>query len=368
MATKPRAVLHVPQSDDDGDPGPFQNHAVEPYEQTDVDRVQSMLQLASGAGKASVKIYKIENGKSIFCDSYQPSEFEDGDFSMIRNAFGAGMFRVMLYGNHPESGAFGIISRVDVTLAENKTPQAAQSGRGDPAIMEMMTTLARGQQAMLDALMQSRNVPARDPMAEMTQMLTMMTTMRSAMGMDHKPPEKSSISEIMEAVREMRAVAQEITPGDADPSMLSMLPQVLDIIKTSAQGQPPAQPVALPSVQLPAALDRATAPANAPPPSSIPPENPEMVNPLEIIKLRGHLQNLISMAKNGDPTQKGADLIFEKLPDDFIDVLELPNWFEALTAFAPDVAPFQTWFMQARDLALAMFDAPETPATGQPAT
>ena len=59
MATKPRAVLHIPDPDerDDLPLTPF-----DPPEQSEVDRVHAMLTQAGGVGRASVRIFKMENG------------------------------------------------------------------------------------------------------------------------------------------------------------------------------------------------------------------------------------------------------------------------------------------------------------------
>ena len=370
MATRaPRATLHIPDSPDD------ENRALSPFmepdapEQTDVDRVASMLQIAGGVGRASVKVYKLENGKAVFCDSYQPQEFEDGDFKMIRDAFGAGSFRIMLYGLNPESGNFGILSRTDVTLAENRTPQrpafdayAPQSSQVPNGLAAALESLASGQKAMLDALVQARQAPPRDTMAEMAQMLTLMTTMREAMGLNQRPEKQSTIGEIVAAMREMREAATELIPNakSDDDSLSGMLPQVLGLIQSGMQNNQaqPAQiaPTALPQIAIPQSLQSAQP---APQHQAQPTAESTDVNALEIIKLRANLKAIISMAKEGADPQKGADLIYEKLPDDMIELLALPEWFTALCALEDAAKPYQEWLTKARDLALAMFEPAE---------
>lgn len=370
--TKRRATLHTDNGGDSidtqADQGSIQmfnppGDDLEP-EQTDVDRVSAMLQLASGAGRASVKVYKVENGKAVFCDSFQPSEFEDGDFRMIRDAFGAGIFRIMLYGAHPVTGNFGILSRTEVTIAENRAPKTQQTGAQSSELAQMLQSLAQGQQAMLDALIAVKQQPPVDPMAQMTQMLSMMTMMREAMGLNVQPQKSSSISEVMAAVREMREVASEIVPkGESEDSLSGMLPQVLGIIQQGmqSQAQPQPQPAMLPQIQLPQSITQAQ-PVDAPQPGQ-----GENVNLVDLMRMRGYLTSLVTMAKDGQSPQAGAELIYEKLPDDFVELMALDNWFDALMLFDKDVGPHRGWLQQARDIALALFDAPddETPGASQ---
>ena len=375
MVTR-RATLHIPeQSLDDGESralSPFIEP--EPPEQTDVDRVTALLQMAGSAGRASVKVYKTDNGKSVFCDSYQPQEFEDGDFKMLRDAFGAGSFKIMLYGVHPETGNFGLITRTEVTIAESRTAQRPQDGTQAGAmpagLAQVLQSLAEGQRATLDALVSMKQTPQADPMAQMSQMLGMMAAMREAMGLNAGPAKQSPISEIVAAMREMREASAELMPKEKDDdSLSSMLPQVLGLIQTGMQTQAQPQQAAhvLPAVTLPQTLQSAPQ-VNNPAPQAQTQE--DQMKFLELVKLRENLAALVSMAKENKPHTDGAALIYEKLPDDMIELLFAANWFEGLCIVSSEVKPYQEWLTQARALVLPMFDdasaEPEIAATGQP--
>jgi hypothetical protein len=81
-----------------------------------------------------------------------------------------------------------------------------------------------------------------------------------------------------------------------------------------------------------------------------------MANPLVIIKLKAYLKTLTDMAVALTPDDKAADFVYDKLPDDLIEIMLLDNWFELLSGFAPAVKPHEDWLRQVRDKAMAMFE------------
>lgn len=81
-----------------------------------------------------------------------------------------------------------------------------------------------------------------------------------------------------------------------------------------------------------------------------------MANPLVIIKLKAYLKTLTDMAVALTPVDKAADFVYDKLPDDLIEIMLLDNWFELLSGFAPAVKPHEAWLRQVRDAAMAMFE------------
>jgi hypothetical protein len=328
-------------------------------EQTDVDRVHAMLSQSGGVGRASVRIFKIDAGKSVFCESYQPADFQDGDFSMIRDAFGPGQYKIMLYGEHPDTGTFGILTRTEITLAENRINKvlAQQAPAVDSGLAAVLSQLAKGQETMLTALMEVKQAPPADPMANMTQMFSMMGLMREAMGLNNKPEKQSNIGELLGALRELRGAAKELVPdgGDKEPdSLLSLAPQMLELIKTSMANQnaTPAAPANAAQIMRPLTIPESVS-ASPTIPTTAPAEND--MNALEIVKLYAHLDTLIGLAKSDASPNLGAELIYEKLPDDLIDMLAEPSWFEALTQLRGGVAPYREWFTKARDLVTVMF-------------
>jgi hypothetical protein len=325
------------------------------FEQTDTDRVAEMLQASASVGRASIKVYKIENGQSAYCASYAPSVFEEGDYDMVRQSFGAGKYKFMLYGAKPDTGKFCLLSRVEVTIAEDQKPvsnyQQNPSPASDPAMAQILASLAQGQQQIVQALANMGQQPQRDPMVEMQQMLTMAGAMKAAFATDQ--PKTSPISEIVAAMRELRSASEELIPGgesEKDP-LLSMLPQVLDVIKSGVQQQQQVQ--SLPQIALPQSLQ------NVPTPT---PQGDDMKF-TEMLRLRGYLQNLISMATAGKPSSEGAKYVYDVIPDELVDLMGEANWLDLLALVSPGISAHAGWLTLVRDEALKMFDEPDPVAT-----
>jgi hypothetical protein len=335
-------------------------------EETATDRVASMLAGINGLERSELKVYKLNQGSLEYCQGFKPEQFEEGNFDLLRDRFGHGEFELRLYATHPQTRKFGIRSKLRVKMSE--VNKAAVSDTLPSGLAQVLGTIAQGQERMLDALVQMKQTPQKDPMEEMTKMLSMMTMMRQAMGMDNQSRAGSSISEIVGAIRELRSAADEVAPQREEPeTMMAMLPKVLDIVsagmnKGQAQPQPEPEPEFHP-VQLPPSFAQAH-PQPQPPPQPQPEPQPQpnptneddMANPLVIIKLKAYLKTLTDMAVALTPVDKAADFVYDKLPDDLIEIMLLDNWFELLSGFAPAVKPHEAWLRQVRDAAMAMFE------------
>jgi hypothetical protein len=62
------------------------------------------------------------------------------------------------------------------------------------------------------------------------------------------------------------------------------------------------------------------------------------------------------MATKAIPPEKTAEFVVDKLPDELLEIMELPNWFEQLAAVAPEVKNHEPYLRQVRDLALSMLE------------
>ena len=335
-------------------------------EETATDRVASMLAGINGMERSELKVYKLNQGSLEYCQGFKPEQFEEGNFDLLRDRFGHGEFELRLYATHPQTRKFGIRSKLRVKMSEVKA--TASTDNFPSGLAQMLGTIAQGQAQMLDALVQMKQQPQKDPMEEMTKMLTMMGMMRQAMGMDGQQSRAgSSISEIVGAIRELRSAADEVAPQREEPeTMMAMLPKVLDIVSAGMnKGQAQAQPEPeFQPVQLPPSFAQARAqpqPQPQPQPEPQPQLNPttnedDMANPLVIIKLKAYLKTLTDMAVALTPIDKAADFVYDKLPDDLVEIMLLDNWFDLLAGFAPGVKPHEEWLRQVRDKAIAMFD------------
>ena len=350
-----------------------QLQAVEEPEETSTDRVATLLDLAAGDDRAYVAVYRINKGVREYCRKYAPNEFEDGSFDMIREAFGAGEYELRLYGTHPDNGKFVVRKLTRISMAESKpTADAAGIPSG---LAQMVQTISQGQQQMLDALVQMKQQPQKDPMEEMTKMLSMMTMMRQAMGLDNQPQQKSSIGEIVSAIKELRGAAAEVLPekNDEPESLMGMLPKVLDIVSQSQQAQAPQGVAAMPqgmTMQSPqtGVLSTVTLPstfAAAPQPQATP-EDDDM-NPFQAMKLRSYAKHLVEFAETNAPIDNAAQYVYENIPDALIDIMETDSWFAVFSAVYPAVKPHQAYLSQVRDAALKLFEEPDDQAEAEAA-
>lgn len=351
----------------------------EPIEETAVDRVFSVLETARSAERATIKLYRVgpKPNSYAWCDDYSVEDFEAGGFAMIRDKWGPGEYEIRLYAIRPTDGRFGVLSKPRIVIEQSLDAQRNPVNAApavDPAMREMLAQMAQNQAAMLQALTQRP-----DPMANMQQMLTLAASFKQAFGGGGEAP-RNTISEIMGAIREMKAVAAEIAPpappaesGDDDNPM-KLLPSVLDLVgkfapQAGAQAAPAPMfpPVALPpalaapqtpadagAVSLPVTINPAV-PAFTPPQAAQPSDIPsdDEMNALQLVLMRGYLSKLCAMGAAGN-VEAGAEYALAKLPDEAIDILETPEWFTLLTQFYPAAVNYKTWLEAVRARVLQM--------------
>jgi len=77
---------------------------------------------------------------------------------------------------------------------------------------------------------------------------------------------------------------------------------------------------------------------------------------LTMLKLRGYLKQLVILAESKKTTDEGAKMIYDVLPDELVEIMLLPNWFELLLAVAPEVKPHEVWMRESREKSLKMFE------------
>ena len=332
-------------------------------EETATDRVAALLQVAGGADRAEIKVYRMNAGQMEYCQGFKPSEFEEGNFDMLRDRFGAGEYQIRLYAEHPIHKKMCVRNSVKIKIAENRMDVTTTGGLGS-GMAQVLQTIAQGQQQMLEALVSIKSAPPKDSMEEMGKMLTMMATMREAMGMNQpQGREKSSIGEIVSAIRELRGAADEIAPQDKEPDgLMSVLPKMLELVSKGQESQQASQQMAqFPPVQLPPSFQAPAQPEPQEQPQAQPVTQEESdMKMFTAIKLKSYLKTLIDLAVKKTPVTTAAEFVYEKIPDELIEIMALENWFDLLSFVAPDVKDHKEWLQQVRDTALAMFEEAET--------
>lgn len=330
--------------------------------QTAADRIAAMLQGATGDERARVKLYRIPApGKFEWCEDYTPEDFERGGEALIRSKWGAGEYMVRLYGTtigKSGSAGYGVRAADTIRIAADSTspnPTAAMPA----GIAQAIEAMAANQKQMLEA-MSAR--PVADPMEQMKSMLTLMTMMRTAMGGD-SPRRERGIADTLADMKALREMAGELANGDKgeppDP-LTAALPGLLDIIK-GAQGQQAPAPAQLPmpAVSLPASITQPQESATV----------PTVTDPAQALALvQRKLKTLMALAAANVDPEEGAQIVYEHLPDELIDVLRADTWFESLCQFAPEAAPHREWLDKARVIALDWIDNPSQEGEDDPGT
>jgi uncharacterized protein YgfB (UPF0149 family) len=330
---------------------PMQVDQQEEIEETALDRVTSMLKLVGDSDRADLKVYRIREGQLEYCAQYKPEQFEEGSFELLRRRFGAGDYELRLYCNDPVTKRYGVRNRTRLKIADDKAPEETglPSGMG-----QVLGAIADGQRQMLEALVQMKQQPARDPMEEMTKMLSMMTMMREAMGLNQQSQQKSSIGEIVDAIKELRAASSIIdNEKDDEDNPMKLLPSVLELVKAGVSQ--PQQPQPTLGVIPPVAL----------PPDMVPPQQPQQPEEGDAEleddpqNLRGLLQQLIAIRGQENDIPKAAMFIYEAMPDNIVEIMFSGVWWLALSAAAPEVKPHKDWLKAVRTVAIELFNQAE---------
>lgn len=320
--------------------------------------------------RIKVRLYRIDtrNGGLQFCNEYTPEEFEAGDLPMIREQWGPGHYEIRVYG--PKA----IVTKGRVQIAPLANPSAtapvSAPSAESSAVAEMMRTLAEGQAALLAALTQRP-----DPAAEMMRTMELMRAMREAMGIGAAAPAPapaapvSQISEILAAFRELREASKEFAPGGdkpEEPSIMELGGKVVELVSTAMANRNAAPtgdalpPMAIPP-SLAAPVDRSANPSTAGAAAAAPiPAGEAQEESVQILVLKGLFAGLIEKAAKGEPPEKGGEYIADKMPDELIQFIELPNWFDILSKFAwwarGDLATHREWLTKARDHAVQLLN------------
>lgn len=351
-----------------------------------LDRIAMFLGTTAADARAEVRVWRIKDGNShklAWCKDYPAKEFEDGgDLELIRREWGPGEYQLRLYG--VRGGRFGMVTKEDVEIVAGVTaPNPVQQNSELAGVLKSLTD---NQAAMMQALTQRP-----DPMAQMGPVLALMAQMRQVFGPTEAPvAPKSNLSEIVSAIRELREVSSEINPPPPEPDttggLLPMAGQIMELVKMNMDARNTQQVQPLPMIEAPPALSfppvvrapvvqatPAAPPAPIAPQATLPGIEPEgpAVTPVpppdaaQVIEaLRTELLNVVAIAAAGGPVSQGAEILYEKLPDEIIDLLTTPAWFDLLYQFEPACKPHEAWFREAHKLVLDMLaeDAAEDAA------
>jgi hypothetical protein len=163
------------------------------------------------------------------------------------------------------------------------------------------------------------------------------------------------LGQMVATMKTLREVAQEVAPPPVDTdNPMSMLPQVLDLVKAGMGGQqqPPPELLAPPEPVQPLQVPGTFATTDGD-------DDVKMPN-LGMLALRGQLSQLVKMAQAGDDPKKGGLFVAEHLPDELLPALRSASYFELLTPFYGGISAHRSWFDAARAEALRLLDAQDS--------
>lgn len=349
-------------------------------EETTATRKLRAALAVAGSDRVRVKLYRLDvkaKGGRVWCSDYSPDEFETGGMAMIREQWGAGDYELRIINSQ------GVAGKSQFTIAAPLVPFPVAGGASNSGNDALRLVLEQ-QGKILEAL------SARpDPMSQMSQTLALMGAMREAMGLNTQPSTAVNpmemFTQVLTMVREAKTTAREIVGDDDKPDSdnpLSMLPQVLDTVKSVVNAQRPQAAEQIAPIEVPASVARVArvqVPAPMAPPSAAPVVQSEAgeSEPKEIRKLRRTLDMLVSMAECGDEIDDGAEVVYVQCPDELLEHLGSDQWWPLLMQFAPGVEPYHEWFAKVRDRVLTMLadddaqgddDSKSTPSPGPSST
>lgn len=381
-------------------------------EQSPIERVMVALQDSVEPGKRTrLQLYRLvpdTPGKPMreeWCTDLTPDEFEAGGLGAIRDTWGPGGYVAHLMGYKRGSPYFTRVAspRFSIAPLPGAGARPSESSGALAGIESAMRSMAESQARLIEALAESRAAPAVNPVAQMQETLGLMTAMREAMGLNNQQAprqEKSSIGEIVEAIRELKEVSSLVNPDSPSDKtdierLIEMGTPLLGMVQQAMQSRPqtPSQSQQVfeaPQLRVPKQFGESSdvsgvqsneisgtasnevvhvkaevsqTPQTQSPISGIEQQTQEII----LNELQMHLKTLVSMAEKGESIEKGAELVYDKLPDDWIELLHMEIWWSALSTAAPNVVNHAEWFKQVRDQVVKMFAEDENDAANQEA-
>lgn len=355
-----------------------------PEPETPLDRIASFLGASVNDQRAEVRVFRLKDGHSHrldWCKNYSAADFEaGGDLEMIRREWGPGDYQLRLYGTR--AGAFGMLTKEDIGLVADPratAPPTMQAQQQNSELAMMLKSMAENQAAMMRALAERP-----DPMAQMAPMLTLLGQMKNVFGpSESTQAPKSQLSDIVAAIRELREVSSEINPPPPEPDssggLIPMAGQVMELVRMGMENRQQPQLPGIPPIITPPAIafppiqptiQRQSAQPPVPQHPATEQSHLAQTAPQTIVdqgtldmgvaELKRQLAEVIAMAASGQPAEIGADVLYEKLPDEAIDLLLHASWFDLLCQFEPACKPHEAWFREAHAMVLQMLEEDET--------
>lgn len=336
-------------------------------DESPVTRVLTILGASDRNGRAEVKVYRqLAHSGERYCGMFTPEQFEMGDIELIRKNWGGGRYRIAVYGTTAKTdeygnaikhgGKFTRMGQQYVEIEEMRLEAVTAPGSGGGVGNDALTQLLTQMNNRINELSQAPQTAAAAP--DMMEQFERFARIQKMMGGETK---KQTVVEQIKEMEAMLGLRKKLDSerGDGDgkeKTMMDLAGDVLPLLKEIVSGNGNnAQAQQIPQLVTPPAL--AAVQTQEPIQST----GEDEVNAGETFMLNIMVGAILQAAERGDPTEKHAPGLAEKLPTEAEEILDNPLWFEMLCETLPkravELKKHQAWFSKLRDEIIAVWDA-----------
>lgn len=333
----------------------YENDAINSDDDEDFQRdeaLRAMLADLSDSDNASVNVYRQRAGtrKLAYLFWVAPGDYTYGQLmERIKSEYGSGEYMIHVRSDDK------ILKRATVFIEETKATDkkpADDSG----GLKEILAMIADGQNKMLEALAQSRQQPAVDPLTMQTQMMNQMIQMKEFLGVGQAPAPAQSVdpmkmlSGFLEFQKNLDTVRDGANTNDVLVRLIdNVMPHLAELGKNEKASQ--TQTTALP------AQTEAATPAP---------------NLIQSSPLGQHINFLCSMADQKKDVAWCVDMILDHTPPAHLDRLynfvSDPGCIESVKAQDARVGSNVEWFESLRTRLVHELSEDTEPGSGEQAT
>jgi hypothetical protein len=316
---------------------------------TPVDRIATILQGSAVGGRSEVKVYRIkEGGKEVFCSSYKPEDFENGDLSIIQKHFGGGNYRIRVYATDSETNKF-VLRANQLIEIEQPIMDISPSGGGESGIAQLMLKMMDESNKRFEQLIALQQQNNQKETKNLTETLTEFKLMKEVFGGGES---KNSLSETLKTIQQIREFKDILIPesknGDDDNSeLLALGKQGLGLISQLATPAPQSiqyqSPQIIPPVKIPPNINNSLKVEN-----NVETQQPKTENENDMI-VKMFIKALVEKAKENADVRPIADDLVNTLPEDIFIKLDQNDWFEQLCKIDSECASHALWFERLHD-------------------
>lgn len=368
---KTRKVVTEETVDENQQTGQIETDAPSSAEEADVLAALTELE---GADEVKWRVSRVApKEKAGFLDDYTSAELS---LVAIREKWGGGKLRIVGF----KRGKYFASTTIDVQeVPASKTgvivapdPLVAQAAN-DERMIRWITVLS----PLITAIVGNKPQPVAAP--SITEMVAALAGLKQLQGADRQGSELDSVLKGMELAHKLQSKDGETNYLDLVRDFLPMAKPVIERlgqaipVRTPPQ-QPPTDQVTRDLLSLPGAMPNAgdsgaTPPAEArstaggsPAPDSQPVGQGDDAVMLTLIPwLRQQLEMLIYQARRAKDPELYAELLIDNIPENvpvekLREWLARDDWWQILQQFHAGVQPYEGWFKDLRDLAIATID------------